>query len=83
MGKTISEVYSENKAYEDELKRVLRLEEEEARGKTFVQEFYETNSEMMEFIAQGSEDNSFLRSMKEMIEEMELLLKDSITLSGL
>jgi len=69
MGISITEVVEQNKAYEEAVARAAREEEMEAMGRTFIEAFQEAEPEMLQFIAEGAEENSFLADMKKMIEE--------------
>ena len=75
MGKSVTEVYNENKEYDKAVKQAEREEEMEAMGRTFVQEFEEANPEMLAFIDEGSTGNNFLADMKAKIEESGTLTK--------
>ena len=64
-GKTITEIVQEVIAYEKYEKEL----DVERMGKIRVQTFSEVNPEMMKFISEGAEDNSFLRDMEKRIQE--------------
>jgi len=69
MGISITEVVEQNKAYDEDQKRIGREAEQEAMGRTYIQSFNEANPKMLQFIAEGATDNNFLSDMKKRIEE--------------
>lgn len=74
-GKSLNDINVENGAYEKAQKAQYEAEEFESQKKTFVQTFKEVDSAMFDYI-ENNQDNSFLKAMKERIEETGTLSKN-------